>query len=173
MLCLSGFELYSRWVPLTALDFVLFELLLLNIIEMTMIFHTLSYFRLLRVYSIKTCFTIGINDIVASRTTASHVFRQSSLNLTETVYEKLEKHTSSREVKLLNLLVSIRKMKCNTIFIPFARYHLFILFLRFKFLLYHYSNGFLFSLTFTFFLFKFSHVIIVLYCTLFFIYVVV
>ena len=101
MLCLSGFELYSRWVPLTALDFVLFELLLLNIIEMTMIFHTLRYFRLLSVYSIKTCLTIGINDIVASRTTTSHVFHQSSLNLTETVYEKLEKHTLSREVRLL------------------------------------------------------------------------
>ena len=92
-----------------------------------MIFHTLMYFfRFLSVYSINTCFTIGINDVVASRTTTSHVFHQSSLNLTETVYEKLEKHTPSREVKLLNLLVSIRKLKCNTIFIPFVRYHLFI-----------------------------------------------
>ena len=153
MLCLSGFELYSRWVPLTALDFVLFELLLLNIIETTMIFHTLRYFE--RLLDKKTCFTISINDIVSSRTTASHVFHQSSLNLTETLYKKLEKHTSSREVKLLNLLVSIRKIKCNTIFIPFVRYHLFILFLPFKFLLYHYFNGFLFFLTFTFFYLNF------------------
>ena len=41
-------------------------------------------------------------------------------------------------------------------------YHLFILFLHFKFLSYHYFNGFCFHilLTFTFFLFKFSSVII-------------
>ena len=57
-------------------------------------------------------------------------------------------------------------MKCSTFFISFVCDHLFILlFLHFKFLSYHYFNGFCFH----FFLIKTSRVIIVSYCTLFFI----
>ena len=56
-------------------------------------------------------------------------------------------------------------MKCSTFFISFVCDHLFILFLHFKFLSYHYFNGFCFH----FFLIKNSRVIIVSYCTLFFI----
>ena len=134
---------------------MLFELLLLNIIQMTMIFSTFIFWLLFH-------FSRGQN-----RESRSSVFLCSEIKRRRLL------RRLSREVKLLNLLVSIRKIKCNTIFIPFVRYHLFILFLPFKFLLYHYFNGFLFSLTFSFFLFKFSHVIIVSYCTLFFIYVVV
>ena len=87
----------------------------------------------------------------------------------KTVYEKLEKHTSSKEVKLVNLLVLIRKIKCNTTFITFVCYHLFHTIFSFLISFISLLQRFLFSLTFTFFLFKFSHVIIVSYCTPFFI----
>ena len=43
-----------------------------------------------------------------------HLFHYNSLNLIETVYEKLEKHTSLKEAKLLKHQVLTRKMKCNT-----------------------------------------------------------
>ena len=57
-------------------------------------------------------------------------------------------------------------MKCSTFFISFVCDHLFILlFLHFKFLSYHHFNGFCFH----FFLIKISRVIVVSYCTLFFI----
>ena len=57
-------------------------------------------------------------------------------------------------------------MKCSTFFISFVCDHLFILlFLHFKFLSHHYFNGFCFH----FFLIETSRVIIVSYCTLFFI----
>ena len=76
---------------------------------------------------------------------------------------------SSKEVKLVNLLVSIRKMKCNTTFITFVCYHLFHTIFSFLISFISLLQRVLFSLTFTFFLFKFSHVIIVSYCTPFFI----
>ena len=60
--------------------------------------------------------------------------------------EKLEKHTSSREIKLLN-----QKMKYNTVFISSICYHLFILVLYFAKFFQSLLQRFLFS-TFTFFL---------------------
>ena len=114
---------------------MLFELLLLNIIQMTMIFSTFIFWLLFH-------FSRGQN-----RESRSSVFLCSEIKRKRLLLRL------SREVKLFNLLVSIRKIKCNTVFIPFVRYHLFILFLRFKFLLYHYFNAFLFSLTFTYLLF--------------------
>ena len=103
--------------------------------------------------------------------TTSHLFHQHSLNLIERVYENVEKHTSSREAKLLNSWVSIRKMKCNTSLISSIFNYLFILFLLFNFFSYHNFNGFcLHTLSaFTFFLFQFFCFIIESYCTLFFI----
>ena len=71
--------------------------------------------------------------------------------------------------KLVNLLVSIRKMKLDTIFIPFVCYPLFHSFFHFRISFISLLRRFLFPLTFTFFVFKFSHVIILSYCTLFFI----
>ena len=50
-----------------------------------------------------------------------------------------------QEVKLLNHQVSIRKMKCNTVYISSICHHLFMLFLHFKFLSNHYFNGFCFQ----------------------------
>ena len=40
---------------------------------------------------------------------ALHIFHKNSLNLIETVREKLKKYTSSTKAKLLNLLVINRK----------------------------------------------------------------
>ena len=87
----------------------------------------------------------------------------------DSVRKAREPYLIERGVKLVNLLVSIRKMKCNTIFIPFVYYHLFHPIFSFLISFISLLQRFLFSLTFTFFLFKFSHVIIVSYFTLFFI----
>ena len=56
----------------------------------------------------------------------------------------LQNHHFQKE-NLLNQYVWIRKMKCNTFFISSVCYHLFTLFLYFKFLSYHYFNGFCFQ----------------------------
>ena len=46
--------------------------------------------------------------------TTLHLFHSNSLNSIETLCEKLETHTSLRDVKLLNLQVLTRRMRCNT-----------------------------------------------------------
>ena len=112
---------------------------------------------------------LSTNKFLDATVSEHHLSNDHSLNLIKTVYEKLEKHTSSKEVKLVNLLVSIRKMKCNTSFITFVCYHLFHTIFSFLISFISLLQRFLFSLTFTFFLFKFSHVIILSYCTPFFI----
>ena len=81
--------------------------------------------------------------------TTSHLFHYHSLNLIETVYENVEKHTSSREAKLLNPWVSIRKLKCNTSLISSIFNYLFILFLLFNFFFIPQLQRFLFTHTFS------------------------
>ena len=68
--------------------------------------------------------------------TTSHLLQ----NLVETVQEKLEKHTSSREVKLLNHQVWIQSL-----FLLFVI--IYLLFFHFKFLSNHCFNGFCFQLS--------------------------
>ena len=98
----------------------------------------------------------------------SHLFHQNSLNLMKTVYEKLEKHTSSGEVILLNHQVWIRKMKCNTSLISSSCIYLFYFYISNFFqittstvLVFMYFSGSL-----VFFL---NFQLLVSYCTLFFI----
>ena len=55
-----------------------------------------------------------------------NLFLLNSFNLTVTVYEKQEKHTSLKGVKPLNLMVFIRQIKLSTVLSMFKSFVLFI-----------------------------------------------
>ena len=58
-----------------------------------------------------------------------NLFLLNSLNLIVAVYVKQEKHTSSKGVKSLNLVILIRKLKLSTFLYYLSMFRLFVLFI--------------------------------------------